>query len=284
MATQFDAYQQILRQQRLQTGLMVGQIALAGHMSTSLNQISGEMAAIRQLNLQGLAIQQEMLQRDQLQSQMEEFIYNSQKMVTAFSEIDCEQPPSVRYFSLKGITDTVRQLGIGTALIRGRDNKAAFEAAMQDVDRLITLLKGDPEVIEAIAWAKAEQKRIDDEQQRRRQERQRLLARNDLRRTELHQRISDLKASRRKVMFTDWYNNKFDAYLHRKSPYDKLPLISELSKDMYAAVAPALLWLCGWPFIGLWYLLEKPFTENKINAEINNSIAELEREVTLLSS
>ena len=103
MTTQFDIYQKMLNHQRLQTGLMVGQTALMGHMAGSLNQLQGEMGAIRQMNLEGLAIQQEMLQRDQLQSQLEEFIYNAQKIVAEFSDTTCGDAPSIRYFSLKGI-------------------------------------------------------------------------------------------------------------------------------------------------------------------------------------
>ena len=125
-------------------------------MAGSLNNIQAEMDAVRRQNLEGLAIQQEMLRREQLQGQLEEFVYNTEKTVAAYSDSKCDDPVTTRYFVLKGIIDTVQQNGISTTIIRGRENKAAFEQALGDVNRLVAVLETEPEVKEALDWLKAE--------------------------------------------------------------------------------------------------------------------------------
>lgn len=256
MPTQFDLYQKMLNHQRMQTGLMVGQTALMGHMAGSLHNLHGEMHAIRQMNLQGLAVQQEMLQREQLQSQLEEFIYNTEKLVAEFGNPGCDQPPSVRYFSLKGVAETVEQLGIGTALIRGRDNKAAYEAAMKEVNRIATSLESDPEVVEAIAWAAAEERRLAEDQRKQRAEQQ---ARHD----KLSRQIESLKARRRTLSMHSWHQWHQDKFGH-------------LSSSKLTA-----LWLIyGFVWIPAYFLIEQIMVVSRANADLDREIAKLEQELS----
>ena len=155
MTTIYDQYQRMLEEQRKQTGLMYAQTAISATqtaisatMAGSLNNIQAEMDAVRRQNLEGLAIQQEMMRREQLQGQLEEFVYNAEKIVAFYSATECDEPLSSRYFTLKGILDTVQQNSICTAIIRGRENKAAFEQALGDVNRLVAVLETEPEVKE----------------------------------------------------------------------------------------------------------------------------------------
>jgi ElaB/YqjD/DUF883 family membrane-anchored ribosome-binding protein len=274
MSTQFDVYQKMLNHERFQTGLMVGQTALMGSMAGSLTHLQGEMANIRQMNLEGLAIQQEMLQRQQLQAQLEEFIYNAQKLVTEFSDGTCDQPASARYFSLKGITETVQQLGIGTALIQGRENKAAFEAAMKDVQSLTASLENEPDVVEAISWSKSEQKRTAAENQLK-----------EAKRAKIRQKATELQASRKRITFTDWYQHKFHKYLNKEAPFDNLPILKNLDGELYKFVATIALWgplpigvVYGCIWIPLWYALTKTKFEQELNTAIEGEIAILEKQ------
>ena len=311
MATKFDYYQKILNHQRFQTGigvaqtaLQVKQTALMGHMAGTLNSLQGEMQEIRQLNLEGLAIQQEMLQREQVQSHLEEFIYTSQKVVAEFSQADSNQLPSVRFFTLKGIEDTVRQLGIGTPLIRGRENKAAFEESLKEVLRLTQLLENDPEVSEAIAWAKAEEKRIQDEKKakeeeqrraaaelaaeqrtiaaEREAEQRRISADKQARRNELSRRIEELKATRKTIGFLSWHEQKFGDFLNGKSAIWNFPILSSISKELRFPVGAILLWILpayGFVWIPIYYVVSKTTTEMDLNSTANQEIGRLQREL-----
>ena len=209
MSTRFDDYQKVLRNERfhreLQTTMMAAQTALAMNMSGSLNNLQSEMAAIRQLNLEGLAIQQEMLQREQLQGHLEEFIYNIDKMTKDFSDTGCQVPQSAKYFSLRGVLETVQQVGIGTALIRGRENKAAFEAAMETAQKLVAQLQGQPDVVEALDWVKTEQKRIAEAKREQEEQQRRHATQQQAKREELLQEITRLKSTCKSLGFSDWY-------------------------------------------------------------------------------
>jgi hypothetical protein len=135
---------------------MTKQTRIMEDVRDSLGSIASTMDDIKKLQQNTLAIQQELLTRDTVQSDLEEFIYNIEKMVSDFSTEKSEIAPSSRYFTLKGVLETVSQEGIGTPLIRGRDNKAAYEKAMAHANDLFEELKKDSEVIEAIKWAKNE--------------------------------------------------------------------------------------------------------------------------------
>ena len=272
METQFDVQQKMLQQLQLQTGqtflqtgLMAQQSDLMNAMAGSLGGIQAEMDAIRTQNVEGLAIQQEMLRREQLQSQLEEFIYNTQKMVAAFREPKGSSLPSVRYFTLKGVVDTVQQNGIGTALIKGRDNKAAFEQAMSEVHRMCSALERDPEVKEALAWAKAEQKRIEEKQRKIAAENQR----KEEKRQQILRRITELKSSRKIIRFIDWYRSK---------------IRSRLPEGAKGLIAQAAMWyLCGFLWIPVWHsiwsITQKDKDENLLNEAADREVAQLESQL-----
>ena len=153
---QAEALREIARQQAnantwnmVQTGVMAGQLA-------ALSNIHGQMEEVKQQNENALAIQQEFLNREQLQQHIEEFIFQTEKLVEQFSA-KSDVPASTRYFLLQSVVVQVEQDGIDTATIRGRDNKAAFEKTMAAVRRLVALLLKDPEVQDAIKWAKKQE-------------------------------------------------------------------------------------------------------------------------------
>jgi len=152
---QAEALREIARQQAtantwnmIQTGVMAGQLAVQ-------SAIHGQMEQVKRQTADTLAIQQELLNREQLQQNLEEFIFQTEKLVTEFSS-KSEVPASTRYFLLQSVLVQVEEDGIDTAMIRGRDNKAAFERAMASVNRLVAELLKDPDVQQAIQWAEKE--------------------------------------------------------------------------------------------------------------------------------
>jgi hypothetical protein len=153
---QAQALREIARQQAsantwnmIQTGVMAGQLA-------ALSNIHGQMAEVKRQSADALAIQQELLNREQLQQYLEEFIFQTEKLVEEFSA-KSEVPASTRYFLLQSVLVQVQQDGIATTTIRGRDNKVAFERAMASVNRLVAELLEDPEVQQAIKRAEKEE-------------------------------------------------------------------------------------------------------------------------------
>jgi hypothetical protein len=137
----------------VQTGLMAAQFA-------AQSAIHDQMEEVKWQNENALAIQQELLNREQLQQYLEEFVYQTEKLVEQFSS-KSDVPASTRYFLLQSVLAQVEEDGIDTATLRGRDNKAAFEKVMAQVHRLIATLLKDSEVQEAIEWAeKQEAKRV----------------------------------------------------------------------------------------------------------------------------
>ena len=152
---QSEALREIARQQAtantwriVQTGVMAGQLAVQ-------SAIHGQMEQVKRQTADTLAIQQELLNREQLQQNLEEFIFQTEKLVAEFSS-KSDVPASTRYFLLQSVVVQVEEDGIDTAMIRGRDNKAAFERAMASVNRLVAELLKDPEVQQAIQWAEKE--------------------------------------------------------------------------------------------------------------------------------
>jgi hypothetical protein len=277
MSTRFDDYQRVLKNERfhreLQTAMMAGQSALMMNMSGALNSLQSEMVTVRQMHADGLAIQQEVLQREQFQGQVEEFIYNTEKMIEDFSAQNCEVLPSIRYFSLVGIAETVKQVGIGTAVIRGRDNKAAFESAMESVKGLLGQLKTHPEVIEAVQWAKAEQGRIADQNRQK-----------EAKQAELQHKFNELNAQKQSITFSKWHELTFSDYLNKKPPYDNLPILKNLDGSLHRFVATILLWgplpfgIYGCVWVPIYYALTKQRFERDINASIDAQIATVQQQ------
>jgi hypothetical protein len=155
-AEQHRAALQSVQLQALQTGLLA-------QMSNSLGAIHAEVAQARQMQAEALAIQQELLGRERLQARLEELIYQTEKLVVECRRPDSDLPPSSRYYLLGGVLQQVEQDGIGTAVIRGRDNKAAFEKVIGEAGVLHKRLEADSDVQDALRWAK----KADQERQRR---------------------------------------------------------------------------------------------------------------------
>ncbi len=105
-------------------------------------------------NAESLAIQQELLRREQLQSDIEEFIFQTEKLVLECSDSTSDVPESTKYFLCESILERVNTEGLNTALIRGKGNKLAFEEVMRSVQTLRDKLVASDEVQQALAWAK----------------------------------------------------------------------------------------------------------------------------------
>ncbi|MEO2088837.1 MAG: hypothetical protein ABGY75_04980, partial [Gemmataceae bacterium] len=155
------------------------QLAELRQISDTLTVVLGEMDAIRRTQAQGvalqqqtLAVQQAMLAREVFQDRLEEFTYQFEKLVGQFQQPNAEFPPSTQYFLLDGVFKQIAAAGISTAVIKGRDNKAAFDACVTKGRTLFRQLSGHPDVKEALAWAEGEKKRqaiVDDKARRERE-------------------------------------------------------------------------------------------------------------------
>jgi len=275
--TSFDFHRELVKtRQGIEWNTM-----LLTDISGSLFSIHAEIAQVRQLNTEALAIQQELLNRETIQGKLEEFIYQIEKMVKEFQQPGNSPVPSTRYFLLTGVLKTIRDQGISTAIVRGRDNKAAFDKCANEAMSLLKRLHDDPEVKAALAWAKAEQKRLEDqkkkqedeqrrqaeekarqqreeaeERERRKKERE---AQEEEKKREreakiapLRKRIELLDAKKQRLGFLPWYKEAFKG------------------KGMFVQI---LLWFCaGWIWIPIWYLIAAKEYDEKMNPEINQQI------------
>ena len=190
--------------QALQTGLLAD-------MNNSMGAVHAQMNAVRQQQGEALAIQQELLNREQIQSHLEEFIYQAEKLVGEFSK-KTDIPPSSRYFVLMGVLSKIKEDGIATPIIKGRENKAAFEKVVQATRSLTERLVEEPEVQEAVEWAETERKRLDEEQARLTKARQGKIAK-------LEKEVASLKGQMQTVTPKDVlmdYWTKIDSYLDSK--------------------------------------------------------------------
>ena len=142
------------------------QTLLLGNMAGTLKVISNEMAQMRRASQDALAVQQALLTREVLQQRLEEMIFQGDKLVAECANPKTEIPASSQFFLLEGFLKTVERGNIGTAIIRGRDNKTAFERVIQQASGLTQRLLKEPEVQEALAWAK----KLEDQRHRQRQQ------------------------------------------------------------------------------------------------------------------
>jgi len=210
---------------RYQTFFQAWQTGLLADMDASMHSIHATMADVRQLHADGLAAQQAMLQREAFQDELEEFIYKMEKLVAECQNPSAKLPPSTRYFTLLSYYERIKQDNITTPIIRGRDNKAAFDRVVGEIKSLAAALKKDPEVQEAIRWAQAEQKRLAHEQKK-------IAAK---RRVELTSELTKLesKASSLSAELQTGKNLTFDVWIERR-------LSSEHRRSFVVrAVAPA---------------------------------------------
>jgi hypothetical protein len=128
-------------------------------LNDTLDIILSETSGLRSAQLQGLALQQAMLARDVFQDKMEELVYQFEKTLKSFEQPSSEYPPSTQYYIVDGFLKQIESLGISTAVIKGRENKGAFDTCMSSAKQLHRKLTTHPEVKEALAWAERESQR-----------------------------------------------------------------------------------------------------------------------------
>ena len=123
MPTQYDYYRELVKTRRGMewNNLLVAEVA------NSLHSIHDEIAEVRRHTTAAMAIQQELLNRELIQAKLEEFIYQAERMVDEFENANGSIDLSTQYYLLTGLLETIKDQGISTVFIRGRDNKAAFD-------------------------------------------------------------------------------------------------------------------------------------------------------------
>ncbi|MEZ5939742.1 MAG: hypothetical protein R3C18_00010 [Planctomycetaceae bacterium] len=243
----------------------------------TMSAIDDEIAAVRQTQNEALAVQQTLLQREVIQGQIEEFIFQTEKLVTQFSESDCELPASTRFFLLRGVLDYVKQNGVSTPVIRGRDNKTAFETVMQSVQSLTKKLQIEPEVREAIEWANAEQKRAQaarkkqqDEQTKAHHARQKQIQQLEVRYSTLNARINAPPEFGLED-FKDWYGRAVT------------PLVKKYSGPIPDTVAHVAVWTFGGlTTLPILYLVLKYIRRNEGNAPLRAELRQIEDELNTI--
>lgn len=258
--------------QAWQTGLLTD-------MNNSMSAVHDQMAAVRQQQKEALAIQQELLNREQLQSYLEEFIFQTEKLVIECSSTDTDIPASSRYFTLMSVLGKIKEDGINTSIIKGRDNKAAFENVVSETKALTQRLLEEPEVQEALEWAEAErlrkvaeQKRLKAERNQAEQERQQNIAK-------LERQVDALRMRLKTVPFVDqakleW--NKVvvlvDRWCLSKYPSLKTPLIvlGVLVSPVFIGAFPIFLISC---------YVNANQRANELNKEVNNEIANINTQI-----
>ena len=251
--------------QALQSGLLV-------QMNHSMNGIHAEMEMVRQQQDEALAIHQELLNREQMQSHLEEFIYQAEKLVAECSKAATDIPLSSRYFLLVGVLGKIKNDGISTSIIKGRENKATFEKVMQDTQQLTLRLKKEPEVQEAISWAEEERQRREAERERNEQERQGTIVK-------LRKRIEKLQGEMVSVkpfeVFKE-YLVKIDNFLSAKlAPWQKLAVQILFFVTIYGPIFGVII-------SGIMAWVEATKREKEQNQERIDEIAKLNQQVASL--
>lgn len=179
--------------------LQAMQVGLLTQMSATMGSIHNEMAKARKQQADALAIQQELLAREQMQAYLEEFIYQTQKLITECSKADSDVPSSTRFFLLRGVLMHTIKEGIATPIIKGRDNKAAFDLVINEAKILCNQLQKEPQVQQAIAWAKQmeEKRRLEEEAERIEEAERQRKRRIEQEREDEQRRLEQAKQSRR---------------------------------------------------------------------------------------
>lgn len=278
----YDTYQELARI-RASTDASLAynsmQAGLLSDLSGTMEAIDYEITAVRQTQNQALAVQQTLLQQDAIQGQLEEFIFQSEKLVAECSSAECELPASTRYFLLKGVSEQVKQNGIGTPVIRGRDNKAAFERVIKSVDGLTQKLQLDPEVKQAIAWAKQEEARQRAEQQKLLQANQQAQQQRQKKLQQLEQRYLVLQSRTEGKPHVSWED--FKAWYGRKVT----PFVEKYSGPVpNKLVHGVLIVFHGWWWMPLAYGFSAQSKFNKGNAAVLEEMRQIEDEVNNLNA
>jgi hypothetical protein len=238
--TTSDFQKQVLKHERFQSVMAGAQTGMTAMQLAASNVMNRQLSDIRRQNADALAMHQEMLAKEELQAQLEEFIYASQKMLDGFDDPSCDVAPVARYVQTRTIVENVDDWGLDTSIIRGRENKAAFERMLQQAKTSVRRLEStSKEVQDALAWAEAESKRIEIEEAKT-AEKKKLL------RDEIEKKIAELTKHRRLVSPDEWYSlcvtDRIDAMV-----IDGEGISGEIVKWV-KLIAQAFLW------IGLGYL------------------------------
>ena len=254
--------------QALQTGLLA-------QMNGSMNSIHAEMANARQQQSEALAIQQELLNREQIQSHLEEFVFQAEKLVAECSKTTTDIPASSRYFLLMGVLGKIKENGIGTPVIKGRDNKAAFDKVVNDTKGLTQRLLTDPEVQEALEWAEAESLRKAEEQKRLKAERIKAKQERQANIKKLEQKLCSLQGQLKTVfpkeVAMDWWE--------KAKP--KLPTWGKNKLMFLLAIYPgSLFMLFALPFIMIAMVFETNKRTKELNRETNDQIATIMQQLS----
>ena len=154
----FATYQQ-QRFMHLMSSVGVASLDLLGGMGASLGLLNLQMAELRASNATQVALQQLILQRDEIQQHLEELVYQGQKMVEAFADPGDKTPAIQKGLLLRSFYMCVTKAGIGTAAIRGLQNKKVFDALISEVKSQYRQLGHDPAIRKAVANEEAAEKR-----------------------------------------------------------------------------------------------------------------------------
>ena len=272
MATENPTYQELARIRAASENNLAFQTIQTGVL-TNLNGVMGsihsEMAEVRQLHAEGLAAQQELLQREALQDRIEEFLYQAEKLVEKCSSRDTDIPYSSRYFLLQGIIHSVHHEGISTAIIKGRENKKAFDDVVTKIQKMLSKLSEIAEVKEAIEWAEKENRRALAERKRANKERQRqqeLLKKYNAKVFELQQDKMP------PVNFGIWYSNRLRNF--REIPVLGLLFVFPPTSLMLQVIAWAMY---GFFWIPIAYALSAAYDKNKIEKHNKTIDEKIER-------
>src|SRR5205823_913326 len=104
-----------------------------------------DVAGMRQDVQAQLGIQQDVVNRQAVQDKLEEFIYQMQKMLGDFRQPHSDYHPVYQFLFVNTLFETIAYEGITTTMIRGRDNKAAFDKCIEDGKDLQHSLRTSPE-------------------------------------------------------------------------------------------------------------------------------------------
>lgn len=125
----------------------------------NIGNVHSQLLEIRKATQDAVQVQQELLTRDNMQGWLEQFIYDMEKLLAEFGGTECKLEPARRYFVLRDVLNVIDRDNIATPVIRGRENKAAFDKALAAVQQMKGALERTEEVRQAIAWVKEEEKR-----------------------------------------------------------------------------------------------------------------------------
>jgi len=168
----YDYYQQRflqLAEQSVDLG-RVQALALGG-IGASMAWLMSEMSELRHTHTAALALQQAILQRDVLQEKLEEFIYQSRKMISSFLDPADQSSPVSKALLIRSFFLSVKGAGISTSMIRGIPNKEAFDNCLDQAKALYRQLGQRSDVRKAIAEEEAaEKRRIENEAKRQAEE------------------------------------------------------------------------------------------------------------------